>query len=350
MIKHVSIWGGSAAAHIITGDALDGLRDLNDRCVHCCVTSPPYWALRNYGSTGQLGCEQTPEEYTARLVDVFKEVRRVLRDDGVLFLNIGDTYRNGQALGIPWRVAFALADDGWLLRQDLIWHKPNPMPESVRDRCTKAHEYVFLFAKRAGYFWDGQAICEPSKTAGMKGMGVYPSRAEAMGRKPSGNESKGPSHGVRPDTRNRRSVWTIPVGSFRGAHFATMPWMLARLCIEAGTSAAGCCPVCHTPLARAVKRVRTATRPGKDTKATGDSLREGNRDPQRHVTTVRTIGWAPACLCDGGDAVPCTVLDPFAGSGTTLAESLQLGRDCIGIELNPEYVELIRQRINRVQA
>jgi site-specific DNA-methyltransferase (adenine-specific) len=311
MAKHEMFWHGAADAQIITADCVDGLRALADGSVQCCVTSPPYWNLRNYGADGQIGCEATPEEYAARLVAVLAEVRRVLRQDGTLFLNIGDTYRGGQAVGIPWRVAFALVDDGWNLVQDVIWHKPNPMPGAMQNRCVRSHEYVFVLAKGARWFFDPE--------------------------------------GLRDWGHNRHSVWKVPTASYRGAHFAAMPPALARLCIVAGTGAGGRCDSCGKPYLRTVERIRTPTRPGMATKSTGDSAREGNRDPQRHVTTVRTIGWAPACLCDGGAPVPCAVLDPFAGSGTTLAESLSLGRSCVGIELNAAYVELIRKRINRVQ-
>ena len=147
---------------IIQGDCLEGLRTLPDASVHCCVTSPPYWGLRDYGHDGQIGLEETPEAYVARMVEVFREVRRVLRGDGTCWINLGDTFASGkQLVGIPWRVAFALQADGWLLRQDIIWHKPNPMPESVTDRCTKAHEYVFLLTKSERYFYDANAVKEP---------------------------------------------------------------------------------------------------------------------------------------------------------------------------------------------
>jgi DNA modification methylase len=303
---------------IIPGDCIAGLRTLPDASVHCCVTSPPYWGLRDYGHDGQIGLEETPEAYVFRMVEVFREVRRVLRDDGTLWLNLGDSYAStggdlnkrkpgfsctGHArlvesggakpgnrtppdglkpkdlVGIPWRVAFALQADGWWLRQDIIWHKPNPMPESVRDRCTKAHEYVFLLTRSERYFYDAEAVIEAAATAGQAGLGFYPMRAAAMGRKPSGNEAKNPSDGIRPSTRNRRSVWTVPTKPYSGAHFAVMPPDLVEPCIKAG------CP-------------------------------------------------------EGG-----TVLDPFAGSGTTLAVAAELGRNAIGCELNPDYIELAERRI-----
>jgi DNA modification methylase len=312
-----------ATHRIIQGDCLEGLRTLPDASVHCCVTSPPYWGLRDYGHASQIGLEATPEAYVARMVDVFREVRRVLREDGTCWVNLGDSYAattkqtgrndNGQRaaapaswncryeyertkirtsgglkpkdlVGIPWRVAFALQADGWWLRQDIIWHKPNPMPESVRDRCTKAHEYVFLLTKSERYFYDAEAVSEAAATAGQAGLGFYPMRAAAMNRKPSGNEAKDPSDGIRPLTRNRRSVWTITTKPYSGAHFAVMPPDLVEPCIKAG------CP-------------------------------------------------------EGG-----TVLDPFAGSGTTLAVAAQLGRNGIGCELNPEYIKLAEERVAKAKA
>jgi len=266
---------------LIPGDCIAGLRTLPDASVHCCVTSPPYWGLRDYGHDGQIGLEKTPDAYVARMVEVFREVRRVLRDDGTLWLNLGDSYagstmtanlKQKDLVGVPWRVAFALQADGWWLRQDIIWHKPNPMPESVRDRCTKAHEYVFLLTKSERYFYDAEAVSE-----------------ESVGRERFGNWIKGQPCPDRQDnhrqdmtpttTRNRRSVWTVTTKPYSGAHFAVMPPDLVEPCIRAG------CP-------------------------------------------------------EGG-----TVLDPFAGSGTTLAVAAELGRNAIGCELNPDYIELAERRI-----
>lgn len=328
---------------IIQSDCLDGLRTLADGSVHCCVTSPPYWGLRDYGHDGQIGLEATPEEYVERLVEVFREVRRVLRDDGTLWLNIGDSYGSGkQLVGIPWRIAFALQADGWWLRQDIIWHKPSPMPEGVRDRCTKAHEYVFLLTKSERYFYDSEAVAEPSKTAGSKKR-FSSSRCVASGRTATGLEATGEPMTVA-STRNRRSVWTIATRSYKGAHFATMPPQLAETCLRAGTSEAGCCSVCGTPHERLVDRKRVATRPGADTKVTGDKMTDGNRDPRRHVTTTTTTGWGPTCSCNASTS-PCTVLDPFGGSGTTLAVAAELGLNGIGFELNDDYIGLAEERI-----
>ena len=296
---------------IIPGDCIAGLRTLPDASVHCCVTSPPYWGLRDYGHEGQIGLEETPDAYVARMVEVFREVRRVLRDDGTLWLNLGDSYnayngnrgsstsfqaatekanpslpaghglsckslKNKDLCGIPWRVAFALQSDGWWLRQDIIWAKPNPMPESVRDRCTKAHEYVFLLTKSERYFYDAEAVSEAQTTSGQGGFSNRSTLKSVVL-----NASHKPSlvNATNDGRRNRRSVWTITTKPYSGAHFAVMPADLVEPCIKAG------CP-------------------------------------------------------EGG-----TVLDPFAGSGTTLAVAAELGRNAIGCELNPDYIELAERRI-----
>jgi DNA modification methylase len=294
---------------ILEGDCLDVLRTLPDASVHCCVTSPPYWGLRDYGCEGQMGLEQTPEEYVDKMVEVFREVRRVLRDDGTCWVNLGDSYHGGgggnygdskstrthkqhltnvrnrveipglkakDLVGIPWRVAFALQADGWWLRQDIIWHKPNPMPESVRDRCTKAHEYVFLLTKSERYFYDAEAVSEAATRAGGVAGGKKYRSGEWHPTKQAHSDSLA---GQVAATRNRRSVWTVTTKPYRGAHFAVMPPDLVKPCILAG------CPI------------------------------EG------------------------------TVLDPFAGSGTVAAVALSLGRSSIGIEINPQYVELAQERI-----
>tara|TARA_B100000131_G_scaffold180694_1_gene174379 strand:+ start:221 stop:1063 length:843 start_codon:yes stop_codon:yes gene_type:complete len=223
---------------IYEGDCIEQLKRLADQSINTCITSPPYWGLRNYQEDKQLGMEDTPEEFISNLVDVFREVKRVLRDDGTVWLNLGDTYcgtghkgnytdpkhkegRNGQKIalnnkidglkskdlvGIPWRVALALQQDGWYLRQDIIWHKPNTMPESVKDRCTKAHEYIFLLSKNKKYYYDDEAIKEDA----------------VIGKK-----------------RNKRSVWTVPTKPFKGAHFATFPPELIEPCILAGCPEGG---------------------------------------------------------------------------------------------------------------
>ena len=299
-------------AIVLEGDVRETLRRLPDASVHCCVTSPPYYGLRDYGCAGQIGLEPTPAEYVAQMVAVFEEVRRVLRPDGTLWLNLGDSYsgsaNNGGSkgslmgtqnatgaglpafagkpkdlLGIPWRVAFALQDAGWYLRQDIIWAKPNPMPESVRDRCTKAHEYLFLLAKQPRYYFDAEAIAERSVDPESLN-GRNPRNADKFASADPDGKARTRAgftklEGKVYDTRNRRSVWTVTPDPYPGAHFAVMPPELVRPCVLAGCPAGG------------------------------------------------------------------VVLDPFAGSGTTLAVAVEERRRAVGCELNPEYAKLIRRRL-----
>ena len=254
---------------ILIGDVRERLKELPDQSVNCCVTSPPYWGLRDYGNDGQIGLEQEPDDFVSELVSVFREVKRVLRDDGTLWLNIGDSYSgsgkgtagnlgkkhnerhlehktgglvpNGtkpkDLVGIPWMLAFALRADGWYLRQDIIWHKPNPMPESVRDRCTKAHEYIFLMSKSPKYYFDSEAMKEPSTNLGKTkirfGGNKYGDSDDPKHATKSGNEYT--------DTgfRNKRSVWSVTTRPFKGAHFATFPPTLIEPCILAGSPRGG---------------------------------------------------------------------------------------------------------------
>ncbi len=295
---------GMGEARILVGDVRTRLAEIPDGSVQTCVTSPPYWGLRDYGHGGQLGLEPTPQEYVAHMVDVFREVRRVLADDGTCWLNLGDSYAANRSyqvtptkwasldfaeanatkvpdglkpkdlVGIPWRVAFALQADGWWLRQDIIWAKPNPMPESVTDRCTKAHEYLFLLTKSARYYYDAAAVSEPSDHLNLVGKTQKISYHDE-----SAMRSDGDRVVVRGGTRNRRSVWTIPTKPFPGSHFAVMPEALVEPCVLAGS------------------------RPGD------------------------------------------LVLDPFTGSGTVGVVALKHGRDFIGTELNPEYAAMAHDRI-----
>jgi DNA modification methylase len=296
---------------IHTGDSLAVLQTLPAASVQCCVTSPPYWGLRDYGHDGQIGLEETPDQYVARLVAVFAEVRRVLADDGVLWLNLGDSYaattkgssgtgknatnkgtiiadrswklppgiKPKNLVGIPWRVAFALQADGWYLRSDTIWHKPNPMPESVRDRPTKAHEYLFLLSKSARYFYDQDAIKETATNKAPGNTTHKHTTAAEQGDKYSRTKLGLLKVGA-VEKRNARSVWTIPTQPYPGAHFAVMPPALADRCIKSGS------------------RV--------------------------------------------GD----TVLDPFSGAGTTGMVARRLRRQYVGIELNPEFADMARRRID----
>ena len=272
----------------VIGDCLEVLRTLPSGFAHCCVTSPPYYGLRDYGHAGQIGREPTLAGYVDRLVTVFAELRRVLRDDGTLWLNLGDSYSgSGVAglpskglIGVPWRVALALQDDGWILRSDIIWHKPNPMPESVTDRPTKAHEYLFMLSAQPNYHYDSAAISERAKHAGkvvaLGDKSLSKGQARGAGVAASGNALRDSvTVGGR---RNKRSVWTVPTQPYAGAHFACFPPDLVKPCI-----AAGCPP--------------------------------------------------------GG-----VVIDPFFGSGTTGAVAEALGRQWFGIELNGDYEPLIRAR------
>lgn len=356
---------------LLHGDAAAVLADLPAQSIHCCVTSPPYFGLRNYGVAGQIGQEDTPAAYVARLVSVFGQVARVLRDDGALWLNLGDSYyaagwechrrsvvgsgsvptgerKSGVAkrlpgmrvkglLGIPWRVAFALQDAGWILRSDIIWAKPNPMPESVRDRPTKSHEYLFLFSKRPRYFYDGEAVKEAALYPGDARhlrrdtrKAVDPACLDAGSRRRTGTATG--SH------RNLRDVWRVASQPYKGAHFAVFPPKLVEPCIKAGTSEHGCCSLCGSPYRRQVERIRTPTR-------AGDKADYKTADPQRHVTETKTVGWQRSCKCEAGEPVPCTVLDPFCGSGTAGLVARQLGRSFIGIDLNAEYLSLANERI-----
>jgi site-specific DNA-methyltransferase (adenine-specific) len=305
---------------ILHGDARQVLRTMEGDSVHCVVTSPPYYGLRSYLDEGdslkslEIGGKDT--EYVADLVSVFHEVKRVLRPDGTLWLNLGDVYANGQLLGLPWMVARCLQQDGWILRQDIIWAKKSPMPESVQDRCTRGHEYVFMFAKSRDYFYDAEAIKEPSESS------------------PSG--------------KNRRSVWSIGSTPYAGAHFATMPTTLAELCIKAGTSDRGCCDLCGSPFNRVVERSKIKReRPNNFVKRRGKKGTGNSCGNTVAGVLTSTAGWRQSCQCDNVDASfsRSTVLDPFAGSGTTLVVADRLGRNSIGIELNAEYIKIAEERI-----
>jgi site-specific DNA-methyltransferase (adenine-specific) len=326
---------------IVNADAIEHLSQMADESVQCIVTSPPYFNQRDYGHDGQIGREASCGEFIERLVAVFHEASRVLRRDGDLWINVGDTYGLGkQLLGVPWRLALALQADGWLLRQDVIWHKPSPMPESVTDRCTKSHEYVFLFAKSPSYFYDAEAISEPS---------VIGKDRRNFGPQDKGDvRSDGNHRGTYQcdGTRNRRSVWRIASRPYKGAHFATMPPELAETCIKAGTSEHGCCPQCGTPWERITKRTKLKRpRPADYVKRTGEAGTGSSCANSVAGVAVKTLGWKQSCKCEPHEPVPCVVLDPFAGSGTTLAVAKSLGRWSVGIELNPEYIALAERRV-----
>jgi DNA modification methylase len=360
---------GADLCRLYRGDAAAVLARLPERSVQCVVTSPPYWGLRDYrAGDRELGREYTPGEYAARLVDVFRGVRRVLRDDGTVWLNLGDTFgprpghKHPGLVNVPHRVLFALKDDGWVHAMEHVWAKPDPMPESVRNRCTRAHEYVFLLAKSARYYYDNEAIKEAGmQTPQRRFTSTYKTPPERIGERGT-HAVRGERAADGADARNKRSVWTLSSGGgYAGAHFATFPRALVEPCVLAGTSARGCCAGCGAPHRRRVEGERVPTRPGKVSKVyepgnnkqdTGDDRRlrgfnarwreghvVGNRDPGRHVTTTRTVGWEPTCPCgDGGAVRPCVVLDPFVGSGTTCLVAVDLGRAGWGIELSEEYL------------
>lgn len=307
---------------LLHGDAVATLRSIESESVHCVVTSPPYYGMRSYLSESDplksLEIGTKGSEYGADLVSVFREVKRVLRSDGTLWLNIGDSYEDGELLGLPWTVARCLQSDGWILRQDIIWSKKSPMPESVETRCTRSHEYVFMFTKSHNYFYDAEAIKEESESS------------------PSG--------------KNRRSVWTIGSTPYAGAHFATMPTTLAELCIKAGTSDRGCCDSCGAPFFRNIEKSKIfRPRPNDYVKRTGKKGTGNSCSNSVAGVLTCTVGWEPSCPCGEAStsSTACTVLDPFAGSGTTLVVADRLGRNSIGIELNAEYIKIAEERIDK---
>jgi DNA modification methylase len=378
------VLSGERLWHVQTCDVLDGLRSLPDGCVQCCVTSPPYYALRDYGIDGQIGLESSLGDYLNKLTEVFREVRRVLRDDGTFWLNIGDTYctdskwggsssnknetevgyakrgrkwntncKDKDLLGVPWLLAFHLRNDGWWLRSEIIWHKPNPMPESVNDRPSKSHEQIFLLSKSRHYFYDAEAVKEAQSPGTFERFGTDGHRT-GSGQKqidsPNGliRDKSAYSAAIMPNGRNCRSVWSIAINGFKEAHFATFPPAIPETCLKAGTSAKGCCSVCGTPWERVTESERLPTRPGDGSKVHGNGSEvTGNRDPERHVTTTKTTGWQPGCECKAA-VLPCLTLDVFNGAGTSgLVAAKGLGLRYIGFELNPEYADMARRRIER---
>jgi len=387
------VYAGAAMSdyQIHLGDCIDSMRQMPDQSVHCCVTSPPYFGLRDYGHDGQIGLEPTPEEFVAKLIEVFREVRRVLRDDGTLWLNLGDSYNSpgpsnhGKSkevhrgtnadkwvqgistkrveglkvkdlIGIPWRVAFALQADGWYLRQDIIWHKPNPMPESVTDRCTKSHEYIFLLSKSATYYYDHEAIKEEAQNWGTRdrSAGKYTSGEVPI----SGGAHKGlqGKDDEENPTRNKRSVWTVTTKPYAGAHFATFPPDLIEPCILAGCPER-CCSQCGKPWERLTEQTKTfesgSGKSGNPITGKQDlTSSQTNSTPDiRMGPTIKTVtlGFQAVCSCEAG-VIGGTVLDPFGGSGTTAGVALANGRNAILCELNPDYKPLIVRRVADLRA
>lgn len=443
---------------VIEGDCRVALALLADRSVHCVVTSPPYFGLRDYGtatwagggaecdhlqgklvspkstlrsdgrdhigpyagekavSTGtpfgqvcgkcgatrtdsQIGLEATPAAFISEMVSVFREVRRVLRDDGTLWLNLGDSYardiakgkhkpgdsgkqnyiiergggraaggivlrRNGDSdpppglkakdlMMMPARVALALQEDGWYLRKDIIWHKPNPMPESCTDRPTSSHEHVFLLTKKPTYFYDAEAVKEDvTGNAHARGDGLHP-KVSAPGSGIKSNASFSAAVNELVSSRNMRDVWTIATAPYAEAHFATFPPELAERCIKAGTSERGACPTCKTPWERVVEKSRTfesgSGRSGNmPVGKNGIGLQGGGEtiDIRRGpCVSSTTTGWQPTCTCAPAEPIPCTVLDPFGGAGTVGLVADRLRRDAVLVELNPAYAVMARNRM-----
>jgi DNA modification methylase len=423
---------------VLVGDVRERLADIPEGYVQCCVTSPPYWGLRDYGTgtweggdaacehkpvsgiqgqngqradrrfTGekpqgatclrcgarridnQIGLEDSPAAFVEAMVGVFREVWRCLRDDGLLFLNLGDSYASSgksrteeqvtknsnlqgglccqlsilkqqnkvtgglkpkDLCGIPWRVVLALQEDGWYWRDAIVWNKPAPMPESVRDRCTKAWEPIFMLAKSELYFCDMETVRERGLSPEMDAA-EYKQHLSAAEEQWYARASSVPANGKSgnktggfcpPGGRNLRNVWSLAPCPFPDAHFATFPPSLPERCIKMGTSERGCCPSCRAPWKRVTEReVLRRERPNQFTKYRDVN---GQPDQTKAGVSVQTKGWEPTCDC-GEQPIPCCVLDPFSGSGTTGMVSTELGREYIGVELNPEYAEMSRTRID----
>lgn len=457
---------------ILQGNCLEVLRQLPDRSVQTLVTSPPYYALRDYGGeaftwggmsscshewgeelpgsnrggsgtptsknnrgegygraaargafcqragcgawNGALGLEPTPELFVHHLVLIFREARRVLRDDGTAWINMGDSYnnsgssRNGEGLdgdrrggatgpdgecgykkrdtrrafteigikhkdlmGVPWMMAFALRADGWYLRSEIIWHKPSPMPESVRDRPTKAHEHIFLFAKSVDYYYDLEAIREEPKADNGGKMSAPKYRDNRKGTIDDGTREQNEKQYEDIKGANARSVWTIATKPFAGAHFAVFPPKLPERCILAGTSERGACATCGSPWERVIAHPCEkceapvkhhahscekcghvndwkADREAEEATLSSEWDSKGKEVPSRTVLSSvgnEDLGWAPTCSCGTQEVVPCVVIDIFNGSGTTGEAALKNGRNYIGIEQNPEFIKLAKARL-----
>lgn len=381
---------------IFCGNTTDILKTLPSDLVDCCVCSPPYYGLRSYLPEGhpdkalEIGLEESPEAYVSKLVEVFREVRRVLKKEGTCWINLGDSYASAWAsgrrnvignpsrtnriirmgdglkekdlIGIPWAVAFALRADGWWLRSDIIWAnlsmvrpfqspKPNCMPESVTDRPTKAHEYIFLLSKSQKYYYDNEAIKESQSGTIHKARTFGAKKQIGTKRNDIGRtfEDNG--------DRNKRTVWTVATKPFAEAHFATFPPALIEPCILAGTSEKGYCPECGKAWERQTEKkgATTIAERGYDTHqlAEGKGMLNTSRSWKGGdvpVATYKTIGWLPSCQCGDLKPVPGIILDPFFGAGTTGLVAKKLGRHFIGIELNGAYIGMAQKRVAAVPA
>lgn len=393
---------------VLLGDVLARLADVASASVHCIVTSPPYWGLRDYGiaptawpavtyrpawdlpevtvpaMTCALGLEPDLLSFVGHLVLVFRELARVLRPDGCCWMNLGDSYTTGTNAGRgasrktdvgahagrsqserrsppglppknlllqPHRVALALQADGWVLRQDDVWEKPSPVPESVTDRTTRAHEYVFQLARGERYFYDPSAVAEPALHAASGN--TRRTHGSSRGRTGDHRAVNVPWAGA---TRNPRSVWRLAAAPFKGAHFATFPPGLPRRCILAGTSEKGCCPSCGAPWRPAVEKTKVGPVWNQRGPRTGDhqrgDLEEGRgKFAERYQVRSERTGWSAGCACPSSHlVVPCVVLDPFAGSGTTLAEAHALGRGAVGIDAQAAYLPHMHERMADAEA
>ena len=406
------------ATEILVGNCVSSMAALREKRFHIAVTSPPYLWQRLYGTDpvdwpevtykpmpgmptvtvpawrGELGGEPEPLAYVGHLVEVFRGVWRVLRDDGTLWVNVGDSYHNVRThnnggvptntvhlgtsrdgtecfsrenrnkkldgigeknlLGIPWRAALALQSDGWVLRSEVIWHKPAPMPESVRDRPTRAHEQLFMFSKGPKYFYDATAIAETAECDRKRGPALHADLD-------STNGNSGLCRRELAETRNARSVWAINSESMAEDHHAAFPTELPRRCILAGTSAHGVCALCGAPYVRVVERGSRPDRPGRVQEREGDSIGEAHgedgRDGSRKIATAKTLGWEKTCKREPHYAwpkaertevskpAPAEVLDPFGGSGRTAVAGWQTQRDVVLCEIREEYAEIARRQI-----
>lgn len=322
---------------ILEGDCREMLPTLQASSVHACITSPPYWRLRDYGlGAHQLGLEAIADClawtrkrncascYVCRLVLVFQHVKRVLRGDGLLFLVIGDSYHYKQLCGIPWRVALALQADGWVLRSSIIWAKANPLPESVRDRCTRSHEHVLMLSKARRYYFDMEAIKEPNDT----------------------NNFHRRSHGWEPTGRHKRDVWYIANQALKQHHFAAFPPALIEPMILAGTSETGVCGACGAPWQRQLGTVESWREHAVQKAQSYSNVIRIARPSSggMSISKYETIGWQASCTCHA-ETIPATVLDPFAGAGTVALVAERLGRQHLGIEANPDYIAIANERL-----
>ena len=321
---------------VLQGDCREVLKTLPDKTFNTCVTSPPYWGLRDYGEDNQLGLEETPQEYVANLVEVFREVRRVLRDDGTVWLNLGDSYYSKNLVGIPWRVAFALQEDEWYLRQDIIWNKPNPMPESVQDRCTKSHEYIFLLSKKDKYYYDNEAIKEKSIYAGDDRGSRHDSR-----RCTDMNSVSGVTSGM----KNKRSVWTVATKPYKEAHFATYPPDLIEPCILAGCPEKVCVECGNPQVKEFYRKEKYNVGYGNQHTPKGTHKKIGGVYQKWLEENPPKITIKPSCGCNKSFKSG-TVLDPFGGAGTTGLVADRLGRNTTLIELNKSYADIMELRFS----